>query len=683
MTVSPLATLQARLTARLLAVVLAALTAGLVFALSHEVFPYHSLNHDEGVYLQQAAMLLEGRLSVSPPVPEAVRPWFFVADGSRLYPKYAPVPAAMFAVGELLGDPRLALAGIAAGCVVLLYATAAEAFDSRTGLVAAALLAVSPLFLVQSSLFLPYVPTLLLNLLFAWSYLRAARTGARTPAAVAGLAIGLAFFARPYTAVLFATPFMLHALWTLRSLEWGPAVRQATTVALGLAGVAVTLGYNAYVTGSPTTFPYQAFAPLDGPGFGYRRILDYDRVYSVPLAIEANARILGRYVTNWTPAAPLGTLAAAVGLGVTFRRLPAVDPRKAVLAGLGLSIPLGQLFFWGTLNSLGELDRVGDGLVYFMGPYYHTGLLVPTTVFGAVGLLWLRARLRSWAVTLPNRTRLDRRQARALGAVAVLVLTLPAGALAVGAVASPLAANADVTDSYEQAYEPFEERSLAEGLVLLPDPYGDWLNHPFQALRNDPGLDEGPVYAVEERPFAVLDAVQNRPVYRYVLRGRWAPIEGTRVTGHLQRVRQVDGSAVHADIRAGVPASARGATVQLSGAETVSAGLVTDPPEPVDLTLTVHGATATLRSPGLSGPVSVPVDRQGPVELRVFVDSGTVDSFSYRVQLPVDRRNGTVRALTPALEVCRQPRLCGGEAAYIPGSGVHRPNVTLEARVHD
>jgi len=679
-TVAPLAAVRSRLGPRRLAVGLAALAAALVLLLSHEVFPYHSLNHDEGVYLQQAAMLLEGRLSVSPPVPEAFRPWFFVADGPRLYPKYTPVPAAMFAAGELLGGYRLALAAVAAGCVGLLYATAAEAFDRRTGALAAALLVASPLFLLQSSVFLPYVPTLLLNLLFAWSYLRADRTGDRRFAALAGLAIGLAFFARPYTAVLFATPFIVHALWTL---DRGPLVRQATTAALGLAGVALTLGYNAYMTGSPTTFPYQVFAPLDGPGFGYRRILGYDRVYSVPLALEVNAEILLRYATRWAPAGPLGTLAAAVGVGAVLRRLPDVDPRKAVLAGLAVSVTLGQLYFWGTLNTLGDLDRVGDGLMYFLGPYYHVSLLVPTAVFGAVGLLWAGDRLRSRAGRLPGRTRLDRRQVRALWAVGLLVLAVPAGALAVGAVASPLAANSEVTDRYESAYEPFEGRSLDGALVLLPDPYGDWLNHPFQALRNDPDLDEGPVYALDEYSFAVLDSVPDRPVYRYVFRGEWVPIEGEGVTGHLQRVRLVEGRTVHADIRAGMPTYARGATLQVSGAETGTGALDANLAEPLDLNLTMSGATATVRSPALSEPVSVPVEQRGAVEVRVFVDYGTVDSFSYRARLPVERDNGTVRALTPALEVCRQPRLCGGEAAYIPGSDLHRPNVTLEARIHD
>jgi hypothetical protein len=668
-------------TARRVAVALALLAAGLVLVVSSEVFPYHSLNHDEGVYLQQAAMLLEGRLSVTPPVPEAFRPWFFVADGARLYPKYTPVPAAMFAVGELLGGYRLALAGVAAGCVALLYATAAEAFDRRTGAIAAAVLVASPLFLVQASVFLPYVPTLLLNLLFAWSYLRADRTGDRRFAALAGLAIGTAFFARPYTAVLFAAPFMFHALCTLRGLDRGAIARQATTATLGLAGVAVALGYNAYVTGAALTFPYQAFAPLDGPGFGYRRILGYDRVYSVRLALEANAQILVRYVTNWTPAAPLGALVAAVGLGATFRHPTDIDPRKAVLAGVAVSVPLGQLYFWGTLNTLGDLNRVGDGLMYFLGPYYHVGLLVPTTVFAAVGLRHTWAWLRARAGRLPANTGLDPRQVRALGAIALAVVALPAGALAGGALAGPLSANADVTDRYEPAYEPFEGRSLEGALVFLPDPYGDWLNHPFQALRNDPGLDEGPVYALGEQPFAVLDAVGDRPVYRYVFRGEWIPIEGDGVTGHLQRVREVEGEAVHADLRAGMPTYVRGATLQVTGAETATGGLTVEPGDSLGLNVTVTDGNATVRSPELAEPVTVPVERRGSLAVRVFVDYGTVDSFSYRATVPYEREDGTVRALTPALEVCRQPRLCGGEAAYVPGT--HRENVTLEARIHD
>jgi len=315
---------------RLVAAALAVLGGALVLLVSTTVFPYHSLNHDEGVYLTQASMLLEGQLTLEPPVPAAMRPWFFVADGSGgFYPKYAPVPAALFAVGGLFGWFRLALGLIAAGTIGLTYATVAEAFDRRVGVVAAALLLASPLFLVQASVFLPYVPTLVLELLFAWALLRAERTGSDRLALLAGAAIGLAFFARPWTAVLFATPFVALVGWRLRRGSRSVLRRALLTAVPGLLGVLAALGYNAVVTGAPLTFPYEAFAPLDGLGFGRRRLLGYDLVYTPGLALRAGLENLLALFGRWTVAAPVGGLLAAAGVVLALRRRArALDPRR-------------------------------------------------------------------------------------------------------------------------------------------------------------------------------------------------------------------------------------------------------------------------------------------------------------------------------------------------------------------
>jgi hypothetical protein len=235
-----------------------ALAAGLVvFLIAHELFPYHSSNHDEGVYLQQASMLLEGQLRLTPgsePLGEAVHPWFFVESETGLYPKYTPVPAAVFALGKLAGDFRLALLGIAALNVGLAYEVVAAAFDRRTGLLAATIMAGAPLFLFTSSAFLPYAPTTALNLLFALAYVRSVRRADVRYAALAGGAIGLAFFARQYTAVLFATPFVVHALWRLRRAvpeETVTVTHLGVTAGVGLVFVGLTLAYNATLTGSP------------------------------------------------------------------------------------------------------------------------------------------------------------------------------------------------------------------------------------------------------------------------------------------------------------------------------------------------------------------------------------------------------------------------------------------------
>jgi len=666
-----------RITARRLAATTAILAGLAVFLIAHEVFPYHSSNHDEAVYLQQASMLLEGQLALDPPVVEPFRPWFFVVDGGQLYPKYTPVTAATFAAGKLLGGFRIALGLVAAAAVWLTYATVAEAFDRQHGFLAGLLLVCSPIFLVEASVFLPYVPAMVWTLLFAWAYFRGDRTGDPRFGALAGLAIGIGFWARPYTAVLFALPFVVHALWTLRTVERPRLYRHGLTVALGCCGVAVALAYNAAVTGSATTFPYQAFAPRDGLGFGYHEITGYGRVYDVPLALEATARNLAQYVTRWSVAPPVGVLVAAGGLWATLtdlrERVRATGGRavgrRLVLAGLAVSIPLGQSYFWGSLNVLGDLSDPTDGLVSFLGPYYHLGLVVPTVAFGAHGLLVGGRRARQF---LRGR---NSARVRAAGLAILAVAGLVTGGLATAAVAGPLGDNADVTRQYERAYEPIESAEFENALVFVPTPYGDWLNHPFQYLRTDPGYDGEVVYALQERQFAVRDAFPDRSLYRYVYRGEWAPFLNRSVEGRLQEIRVATGEEVSLSIEAEVPESVQSLSVRASTTGNGYA-LAESPGERITFTVRFLDGQAVIESPEFESPVVLPVAGRERLEVRLFADSGGAGSFSYDLTIPVEY-DGTYRVLTPRIEVCRNPRLCDGEAAYIPGQ--HREGVAIEA----
>jgi hypothetical protein len=655
---------------RRLAGLLAVGTALLVVVLSEGVFPYLTSNHDEAVYLQQAELLLNGQLHLSPPVPESFRPWFFVADGSEFYPKYTPVTAAIFAVGGLLGSYTIALGLVAGAVVALSYGVVAELFDRTTAVVAAGLVATAPLFVVNASVFLSYVPTFALNLCFAWAYLRADRTGDWRYGALAGGASGLAFFARPYTAVLFALPFVAHACWTLRGFDRQPIVRQGATAAVGLCGVALAVGYNAVVTGDPFVFPYQAFAPLDGLGFGRRRILGYERTYDLALALRANARVLWAYVTDWSVAAPFGLVLAGGGLGTVVRNR--LNARRLALAGLFLSIPLGNLYFWGNVNVLGTLADPNDGLISFLGPYYHVGLLLPTAAFAAVAVVSIGRRVAA----LRRRT-----SGTASVAVTTLVLVASVGGVAVagGAVAEPLSDNYEVTKQYERAYEPFD-RSFDDALVLLPTPYGRWLNHPFQALRNQPGYDSNVVYALQHRQFDVRDAFPERTLYRYVYRGQWVPYNGQAVTPRLQPVSVARGDSVGFTVSVGIPRYTEAVEMRLtSGAATASAS-ASMPSDGIDVRTTVANGSVTATSAAFAEPLSVALDAEEPVTLTAFIDYGSLGSFEYVVDAPIDNRSGSYRILSPRLEVCQSPRRCGGEAAYVPGE--HRSGVWMNASVH-
>ncbi|MGQ3328602.1 ArnT family glycosyltransferase [Halorubrum sp. FL23] len=727
------------LAAALLAVAVGVLT----FGIAATVFARHSVNHDEGVYLMQAALLLSGQLEIhAGELADAVHPWFFIEDGGRLYPKYNPVPAAMYAVSMwLFGEPRVTLAVVAAGNAALVYLLGATVFDRRVGLAAAALFAASPMALVTSSVFLPYAPTTFLNLVFAVAYLRSVRDRSVAFAGLAGVAIGLAFFARPYTAVLFAAPFILHALVRVAVAvrdAGGPPLplpdpvrRHGLTALFGTLFVGVTLAYNFRMTGSPLTFPYEAFAPMDGPGFGERRILGHTEEYTPELALRSNGYALWYLATRWVVAGPLGTLLALAGGGAAAQRWlsgrPALgasdgsdesdrndaDARAMrrfertaglLLAGVVVAVVLGNLFFWGTNNLLATFSDPTDGLVAGFGPFYHFDLLVPLSVFGGVavaaggrGLSRLRARLSS---RIPPRT------ARA-AVVAVAALALLGGALgAAAAVEAPLDRHAAHADKYETAYEPVESATFDDDLVFVPTPYGEWLHHPFQPFRNDPGLDGEVVYALDRDPvedFAVIDAYPDRDLHRYAYQGEWTPDPDRHVDPKLEPLDVRAGARVDATTTVGIPERVETAQIRVEtvrGAADEGAGdefaryVVNDP----DGSLSVDWSVGPdgVRLAGAPN-ATVPIAPEGDEAIvTVTLVDPTGSTFTYRQEAAVraagggeaggSEAGGTADAgvevvWPPERSVCRLVTECGTEGTYLPEDpDAHAEWVVFETR---
>ncbi|MDZ7731489.1 MAG: hypothetical protein U5K37_12125 [Natrialbaceae archaeon] len=64
-----------------------------------------------------------------------------------------------------------------------------------------------------------------------------------------------------------------------------------------------------------------------------------------------------------------------------------------------MTVPLGNLFFWGNVNVLGTIDDPTNGMVAQFGPFYHFDLLVPFAIFGAYGLV----RTVEWIVPLAKK----------------------------------------------------------------------------------------------------------------------------------------------------------------------------------------------------------------------------------------------------------------------------------------
>ncbi len=685
---------------RTLAFALAAVGGTVALVLAFVLFPYHSINHDEGVYLQQATLLLDGRLYLRPPVTGAFRPWFFVRSPHGLYPKYAPYPAVLYAVGMALGSARIALFAVGAAVVGLTFLVGSEVVDRRTGLLAAGFVLLSPLFVVDAATFLPYAPVAALNLGFAYAYFRAERTEATRWALVAGGLIGLSFFARPYTAALFAAPFVVHAIWTLRSLLAAPfvAVHDTAnprfarlrvllpTAVLGSCGVALALAYNWTTTGNPLVFPYQAFAPTDGLGFGPHSLRGYGHDYTPAVAVRSNAVVVWQFASRWVAGGLLGSALAAVGLACALRRGRGhgrdvdvrdtdgrdTDSRLLVLASLYPSVILGNVYFWGNLNLLApDLDPT-QGLIHYLGPYYHFGLLAPTAIFAAIGVRWLVERVR------PQIARYDRRVALVVALTVCVVAAVAAGSALTG----PLSRDARNTAQYAQGYAPFTNGTAGTGdttsggppadrVVFLPQTDGAWLNHPFQYLRNDPGFDSRTIYAVDGvRSLAVTGAYPNRTYYRYEFRGTWVPTDDVPVHPALRRVHVTRGRPVTERLTVRLPRGTDFASVRVASSSGHAYYDLNATPGNHTITLTVTDSRVRvgddIDAASSSGSTSIPVNASDDVTTTVYVETAPSVGFSYESRLPVGYRNGTRASLTPYLEACTDPRTCNGGAAYLP-----------------
>lgn len=685
-------------------VALSVLGGIVVFLIAHELFPYLSSNHDEGVYLQQAAMLLDGNLWLDSGVAAAVRPWFFIEEVPRLYPKYTPVAALMFAPGVAAGVPRVMLALIAAGNIALIGAIATEAFDRPTGALAALIALLTPFFLFISATFMAYAPTTLLNLLFALGYIRMFRREHRGYAVLAGTAIGLAFFSRPYTAVLFAVPFLVHAVVTVgQELRDGsvrtPTIeREAIVCVFGMAGVGIALAYNHVVTGDAFLFPYQAFAPLDGLGFGHRKLLGREVDYTIELAWQTNKHLAAELFTRWTVAPPIGSLLAAIGLfplvlGHRERQTDPISDRtlRLLLLGVALSVLLGNIPFWGTFNTLGNIADPTDGFMSNFGPFYHFDLVVPLSVFGSAGALWLGRTLRS---TLSQR--FSTQQVRVL-LVVLLIVAVPVCASAeYDRMSTATDHHTEQTEQKESVYAPFENRTFENALVFMPLPHGPWLSHPFQALRNGGTLEDGGVlYAQHQGPrlnFDTLDVYDNRTPYRFTYHGRWPG----NVTPKLQELT-VHNATTH-QLTTTVEPVGRLSSVRLStyGDQVVrypssnrtndSVGVTWSINETeisldtIDGTAVEERSTEYGRERPLSGPFVAPASSPETSDTTIEInDSARAmlaitfvrpdgDTLTYRYHLDLDPNGDRVRVLFPGRQkVCNGSLYCGNEGTYISG----------------
>ena len=314
---------------------------------------------------------------------------------------------------------------------------------------------------------------------------------------LAGLAWGVAVFARPYDALLggVALAVAIVVRERARLVELLPVV--AWAVAGTVLPLVALLLFDRAMTGSALRLPFNLLEPSDRPGFGLRRTLPSDAPTDYGLREAGSA--LGRnllLVGAWTGG---GLLACALAVA-TFvrRRLPA----GGFLVALLVVWPLGYFFFWGSYLTA----YVWDGAL-FLGPYYYLPMTVAISIGAAVSL----ADLLQWRMSLG-----------AVAGVALLALS--------GTVAGPtLAEQRERTSPRTAVAEVLDDHVRGNALVFVPPLYGAYLQNPFSFLRNTAERDGRVLYALDRGDAAnraIMLAHPDRTAYRLVVANGWSDRPG-------------------------------------------------------------------------------------------------------------------------------------------------------------
>jgi len=653
------------------------------------LYPKGSGDADEAAYVLQARMLLDGRLTLDARVVEPFfQPWLTGVHGTHVFTKYLPGwPALLAGSQALFGTMTVAPAAVAALWVVGAYLLGRELFDARTGLVAAVLLALSPLFLLHTALPLAYACCAAVLTLASALLLCGACTGSRPALAGGGALVGFALLNRPFDVVLVLLPLMLFVAVRQRRAPRALLARSAWA-GLGAAPlVAVLVAYCWYVTGSPTRLPLSASDPLDTFGFGQRRILPSEKsfLFTRHLAADALGDTL-RAAPSWYFGGLALIALAVVGLFAPRRR-----PERLLLLATTVAVLAGYFFWWGSAFAV-------PGLRNGLGPHYHLSGFTPVVILAAAGARWL------WSL-LPARP-LPRRGAPAPGPAGTgpRASGLPAGLLpapdargtgaarlirptalvlaAAGLVALTVPTLQPRIDVQHQVNggNTFLDALVPDDLpgpalvVVTPGVASRYTQVPYHTLRNSPGLDGPIVYAADIGPAiaALPDRMPDRTLYRLRPDELVDPDAPFSYRGSFVPLRQVTGRRVEIRVTARPPAPAgpAGAPTGPGPRLYVRLGGQT---RSVDLAALGAGGPAgavthtfVLTTGAAAGPDELAAGGSSPAELVVGLAAGGPDAGGWEDRFPlVHRPAGDLSLLAPGLGWRRPP---AAETAGRPAS---------------
>jgi len=241
-------------------VILAAIwVTALTAFFSFYLYERHPHIPDEVAYIYHARYFAQGMLTMPlPSVPEAFRIFLMDFENSHWFSVQLPGWPAMLALGMALGTPWLINPVLAGLNLLLSYFLLLDTYDRRTARMAVLLLCFSPWYIFMAMNFMTHTFTLTCAITAALSVVMARKTDKALWGWISGLAVGMVSLIRPLEALAIGG---LIGLWVIG--VGGVRLKSSAILGfvLGVSAVA-SLGflYNYLLTGTPTTFPFSAYA---------------------------------------------------------------------------------------------------------------------------------------------------------------------------------------------------------------------------------------------------------------------------------------------------------------------------------------------------------------------------------------------------------------------------------------
>ncbi len=405
------------------ALVFALFAFGASVVLNRTVFERLPHLEDEFAYLYQAKLFARGQAWVKRDEPIKVFWQPFVLqpetspDGTlRRFGKYTPGWPLLLAPGAGNDTPWIVNAIGAMLNVLLVYRLGKDIFDETVGVVAAALMAISPMALILNASLMSHTWALTCTLVFVYAYYRTTKTQRPMGSllkwgAIGGLALGLLVSMRPLTAVAMAAPIGLHILARLmesftpeKKVNLGQFL--APLVVMGvcvLPWIGLLFGFNYAVTGQVRSELYTLQWEYDKPGFGegYGVMPGGHSLTYGWRNFNADLYVWQRDIFGWTLNPALeGYLrnnlnyGVGVGLAYIFILMGLIAGRKNewvwIFFELFVAIVIAQLTYW-----IGS--TVHDSAVYSVRYYYEaTGGVMLVAAYGIV------SQARAWSPHVSN-----------------------------------------------------------------------------------------------------------------------------------------------------------------------------------------------------------------------------------------------------------------------------------------